>query len=343
MLVIHPFLAWLVVLFIFIVAALGWRYRLTRAPGSGASHQRAGKVMLVALALITALGVGSVIVANLAGIKPGNSGHFVTAIVLLVGYTLSAILMFRWGKQRWVRRLHVGANTALLIVVVLQILAGTNRLYKFNLLAPIPQDQTTRALLAIKFGLDAPPATATRGQTYAWTAPNQGRAVGGVWRVDADSILQADCGCSGNLVWDTLTINNRFPLLVFEDPVFRDAEYSAEFNIEMGQVDQYAGLAFRIVNEDNYYIARASASEQSVSLARFDNGARQVLMTTPAQVSLNQWQHLQVGLVGSKIKIFLNDQLLNAVRDEGWLSGRVGLGTKADSITRFRRISVKAN
>jgi len=338
LLTIHPILASLLVPFIFTVAALGWRYRLTRAPGSGDTHQRWGKRLLAALALVWILGLIGVLVANLPSAPPANSGHFFSGTLLLVGYGVSAALMLRFGKNIWIRRLHVTANTLLLFVVVTQVLAGINRLYKFELWSPVPQDQSTRSLLSIKFGLTSPPATAVRDQNFSWTAPSDGQSFGGNWKLDSNSILQSDCGCSGNLIGDTLTINNRFPLLIFNNPVLGDGDYSAEFKIEAGQVDQYAGLAFRIVNPQNYYVVRASASEQNVTLARFDNGSRTVVRSFPAKVQRGEWQAVRVNLRGAEVTIRLNDQTIGAVTDDVWLTGRLGLGTKADSVTRFRNI-----
>ena len=103
-------------------------------------------------------------------------------------------------------------------------------------------------------------------------------------------------------------------------------------------MDQYAGLAFRIVNENNYYIARASVSEPSITLARFNNGSRQVLYNFPATVKLGTWQTLQVSVTGARVKVSLDNQVVGEADDEGWLTGRVGLGTKADSVARFRNI-----
>lgn len=286
------------------------------------------------------LGLIGVATANLPNTPPAQSGHFASGTALLLGYGLSAALMLRWGKNIWVRRLHVVANTLLLLLVASQVLLGVNRLYKFGFLSPVPQDQATRSLLFIKFGLESPSVTAVSGKEYGWTTPNDGKPLGGNWRLDGDAILQADCGCSGNQVQDTLTIDNRFPLLIFNDPVFGNFDYSAEFKIDSGQVDQYAGLAFRIANEFNYYVVRASASEQSVTLARFNNGSRQVLASFPAAVKLGQWHTLQLSVTDIVIRIQLDGQPIGETTDDGWRTGRVGLGTKSDSIARFRHIKV---
>jgi len=342
LILVHPIIAAIVVVIAFGTAILGWRYRLTRTPDAGRRHVRAGKGMLSLLAVLWALGIASVALANRPGAPPGGSGHFWVGTALLGGYGLSAVLMLRWRHQRWVRRFHITASTLLLAVVLYQIPLGVNRLYKFGSIGPVPQDQATRRLLVIKFGLESPPVTASRSQTTTWASPIAGQAFGGAWRLDDGAVVQADCGCSGTPIWDFLTISNRFPLLVFNGPVFGDGTFTTAFNIESGHVDQYAGLAFRIVNQNNYYIVRASASEQSVTLARFNNGVRQVLASFPAPVQRGAWQTLTVQATGAEVTMFLDGQEVGKASDDGWQTGRVGLGTKADSITRFRAISAVA-
>ena len=172
----------------------------------------------------------------------------------------------------------------------------------------------------------APSISASVGSTYAFTTPAEGNVFTGDWTLDSDgTILQSSTASS-------------FPLLVFNTPVFKDFDYSTEFKIESGVVDQYAALTFRILDENNYYAVRASASEQSVTFARFSNGSRSVLQTWAATVPLAEWQTLNVSLRGQDIVITLNGTEVGSIKDANYATGKVGLGTKADSVTRFRKV-----
>ena len=174
--------------------------------------------------------------------------------------------------------------------------------------------------------VSAPSALAISGNTYTFTSPADGKAYAGDWKLDSDStILQS-------------STSNSFPLLVFNAPVFKDFDYATEFKIESGVEDQYAALAFRIVDEKNYYAVRASASEQSVTFARFNNGIRNVLKTWPATVKQVEWQALRVSVRGAETTILLNGAEVGKISDERLTSGKVGLGTKADSVARFRKV-----
>ncbi len=185
--------------------------------------------------------------------------------------------------------------------------------------------QTTKPVVST-----APTASAINDTSYAFTSPAEGKVVAGDWTLNNDgTILQS-------------SVTNRFPLLVFNAPVFKDLDYTADFKIESGIEDQYAALTFRIVDDRNYYAVRASASEQSVTFARFDDGSRSVLKTWAATVKQGDWQTLSVSMRGADVVIVLNGVEVGRIADEHFGSGKVGLGTKADSITRFRKVMAVA-
>jgi hypothetical protein len=168
--------------------------------------------------------------------------------------------------------------------------------------------------------LAAHAASAISNTTYTFASPADGKAFVGDWKLDSDgTILQS-------------SVTNSFPLLVFNAPVFKDFDYAAEFKIESSVADQFAALTFRIVDQKNYYTVRASANEQSVTFAWFDEGSRSVLKTWSAAVKQGDWQTLSVRLRGADVAIMLN----------GLEVGKVGLGTKADSIARFRKVMALA-
>lgn len=336
---IHPVIGVITVLSIGAVAFTGWRSKFMKIPGSAARHARWGTWLIGLLAVTWTIGLEGVALAHRDGAPPAMSGHFITACILLAGYTASAVLMFKYGHNVWVRRLHIAANSLLLLLVASQFLLGVNRLYKFDLLPDVPQSQFARSILQIKFGLHSPTESAEPGHTYTWDTPDQGMIYGGSWSGSDGVISQTDCACSGNPVVNYLTLDGRFPLLAFSEPVFADFAMSAEFRIISGSIDQYAALAFRIVDQNNYYAVRASASEQSVSLARFNNGTRQVLRVFPAKIVLGHWQSLQLAVVDDEIAITLDGLAVGTVTDDGWKTGLLGLGTKADSVAAFRNVT----
>jgi len=173
--------------------------------------------------------------------------------------------------------------------------------------------------------------TAQPGTTYTYSSVQDGVAYGGRWKDDRASILQADSSA-----------RVAFPLLAFKSPRFGNLDYRGEFLIESGVEDRYAGFVFRLRDPRNYYAVRFSASENNVFFARFDNGVRTVLEAFDVRVSSRQWHTARLTVRGDAVAIFLDGRKIGTASDPKWRAGKVGIGTKADSVTRFRKLTVEA-
>ena len=142
---------------------------------------------------------------------------------------------------------------------------------------------------------------------------------------------------------------NRFPVAVIADVYAADVDLSARFRPVSGRVDQAAGLVWRYQNDDNYYIVRANALEDNVVLYKVQNGRRTDLPVKgegrtygkPADVSPQQWSTLRVLATGPHFEVYFNGRKLYEVEDSTFTqAGRVGVWTKADSVTHFDDITV---
>ncbi|HEY5569658.1 MAG TPA: hypothetical protein VIM81_20725 [Gammaproteobacteria bacterium] len=103
-----------------------------------------------------------------------------------------------------------------------------------------------------------------------------------------------------------------------------------------GREDQAGGLMWRWKDGDNYYVARANALENNVSLYYTADGRRNTIQYVDAPVALGQWHVLRVEFSGATIKVFLDGKQYIDL-DDTHLSGAgaVGVWTKADSVTEF--------
>jgi len=87
---------------------------------------------------------------------------------------------------------------------------------------------------------------------------------------------------------------------------------------------------------DNYYVARANALENNVSLYYTQGGRRDTIKYVDAPVAKNQWHTLKVEFSGKHIRVALDGKLYIDQQDEHISdAGAVGLWTKADSVTAF--------
>jgi hypothetical protein len=148
---------------------------------------------------------------------------------------------------------------------------------------------------------------------------------------------------------DADSTRSRFPVAVLTDMNEADVDLYVRFRPVSGGVDQAAGLVWRYQNEDNYYVVRANALEDNVVLYKVQNGNRTDLPVKgegrtygkPAKVPANQWSNLRVVAAGSRFEVYFNGRKLYEVEDTTFTQpGRVGVWTKADSVTHFDDITV---
>ena len=103
-----------------------------------------------------------------------------------------------------------------------------------------------------------------------------------------------------------------------------------------GREDQAGGVVWRWKDGDNYYVARANAMENNVSLYYTVGGSRKTIKYVDAPVARGKWQVLRVEFSGTKIRV-LFDGIVRIEMDDAHIAGAGGVGvwTKADSVTAF--------
>ncbi len=186
----------------------------------------------------------------------------------------------------------------------------------------------------------APPSDFTTALT------GQGKA--GVWTVMKDAASPNQ----GNVLaqTDADATSYRFPVCVYDKLTAKDADISVKFKAISGKKDQAAGIVWRYRDKDNYYIVRANALENNVVLYKVQNGKREDLPLKgegrtygkTAKVPPMQWNTLRVTAVGNLFTVYLNGAKLYEVEDATFPdAGKVGLWTKADSVTYFDDLEVK--
>ena len=141
----------------------------------------------------------------------------------------------------------------------------------------------------------------------------------------------------------------RFPVAVLSDVSAADVDLSVRFKPVSGRVDQAAGLVWRYRDQDNYYIVRANALEDNVVLYKVENGKRIDLSVKgegrtygkKADVPAGQWSTLRVVAAGPAFEVHFNGSKLYEVEDRTFTqAGKVGVWTKADSVTQFDDLTV---
>jgi hypothetical protein len=127
-----------------------------------------------------------------------------------------------------------------------------------------------------------------------------------------------------------------FPWCVRKDVSLADGFVEVKFKPISGGEDQAGGVVWRWKDGDNYYVARANALENNVSLYHTTRGRRNTIKYVDAPVAANTWHVLRVEFAGTMIRVVLDGKTYIESKD-GHIAGAgaVGVWTKADSVTSF--------
>jgi hypothetical protein len=135
-----------------------------------------------------------------------------------------------------------------------------------------------------------------------------------------------------------------YPLLLKDDASIKDGFVETKFKAIAGSEDRAAGVVWRARDANNYYVTRANALEDNVVLYKTVNGVRSSLdivgrkggYGVSVPVPANTWHSLRIDFKASRFSVSFNGKQLFEVEDSTFTdAGKVGLWTKADSVTLF--------
>jgi len=117
---------------------------------------------------------------------------------------------------------------------------------------------------------------------------------------------------------------------------------SVRFKAVAGEVDQAAGLLVRGQDQNNFYVARANALEANVRLYKVTDGVRRQIAGRNIEVPSGAWQSLRLEVAGDTLTVAFNGERIIETRDATFpQAGKVGLWTKADSLTHFADLTIE--
>ena len=134
-----------------------------------------------------------------------------------------------------------------------------------------------------------------------------------------------------------------FPWCVKQGTSLADGAVDVKFKPLTGREDQAGGVVWRWKDGDNYYVARANALENNVSLYYTERGSRRTIKYVDAPVPGNAWHTLRAEFKGTRIRVLLDGKAYIELDDSHIAgAGAVGVWTKADSVTAFDDFSYQA-
>ena len=127
-----------------------------------------------------------------------------------------------------------------------------------------------------------------------------------------------------------------FPWCVKKDASLVDGYVEVKFKPISGSEDQAGGIVWRWQDGDNYYITRANALEDNVTIYHTVKGRRVSFKNASTKVTSGEWHTLRIDFKGKHFTVSFDGKKVIEADDETFAeAGAVGVWTKADSVTLF--------
>jgi hypothetical protein len=127
-----------------------------------------------------------------------------------------------------------------------------------------------------------------------------------------------------------------YPVCFKTDTSLKDGFVEVKFKPISGKEDQAGGVVWRLKDANNYYIARANALEDNVTIYHTVNGRRTEKKRTNMKVAPAVWHTIRADFAGNHFTVTYDGKQAIEWEDDTFKDpGKVGVWTKADSVTVF--------
>jgi hypothetical protein len=210
----------------------------------------------------------------------------------------------------------------------------------FEICTPGRSFQTIKIIALLILSLVSPTATAFAGtinfdDTKAgeapagWTATQTGSG-NAKWTIEKDGTAPS----KPNVLKQSGEAT--YPVCLKNDTSLKDGFVEVKFKPVTGKEDQAGGVIWRAKDADNYYIARANALEDNVTIYHAIKGNRMAFKNVNHKVKPGAWHTLRVEFQGNHFTVTLDGEKVIEATDNSFSeAGKVGVWTKADSVTLF--------
>lgn len=155
--------------------------------------------------------------------------------------------------------------------------------------------------------------------------------------------IEEVAGADGGRALVQRATNNSFNVIVAPGGPFGNVDVAVRFKPISGREDASGGIVFRFA-DGHYYVVRANALEDNFNfyyyepnsiLASVIGGRHYITGVSMKAPALGEWHQLRISADGDHIQGWMNRRRLIDQHDGRFAAGRVGLWTKADSVTAF--------
>lgn len=142
--------------------------------------------------------------------------------------------------------------------------------------------------------------------------------------------IKAPSGSQFNICWtDTLR--------------FRNGSIEVRARADAGHVDQGGGPMWRVLDKNNYYVARLNPLEDNFRIYFVKKGRRVMIASADVHgIKAGQWFTIRIDVNEDRITGWVNGKKLIQVRNSTFTKeGGTGLWSKADAASSFDDLSIK--
>ena len=130
--------------------------------------------------------------------------------------------------------------------------------------------------------------------------------------------------------------DERFPLLIFDGDIFSDFTLTTRFKLAAGGLEQMADIAFRLRDEKNFYVVRASGLGRNLRFYKVVDGVRSPPIGPELEIARGVWHDLKIECKGNTIRCGLNGKdAIPPLTDNTFSNGKIGFWTKSDAVSYF--------
>jgi len=133
-----------------------------------------------------------------------------------------------------------------------------------------------------------------------------------------------------------------FPLALYPDSEFSEGALTVDIQPVSGKLDQAGGIAFGMESPGEYWVLRLNSRENNVILFRYKKAKRQTRQIERVSLQAGRWYALSVRVTDTKMTAVLDGKDLFVYELVEPVSGKVGVWSKADSVTHFRDFRVES-
>jgi len=173
-----------------------------------------------------------------------------------------------------------------------------------------------------------------------WKSEKTGRGSYGKWLIIKNKDNKGETNVLAQI--SKKNLGNHFNLAIIENTEFADVEIRMSLKMVDGQEELAGGPVWRYQDANNYYVCLADPLKERLRVYKVINGEKRLLISDSAgKIDPHEWEKLKVEHEKDQITCWFDEKKYIEIRDDTFLTGKVGLCTKADAVVYFDDLRVE--